>query len=121
MKQWLLVLIGVLFFCNQAWAQLIVDDININDLKDVQVCELTATRGFLSLKVTISIDYGQESNQGGSAVMDPATGKKRKFNSVVDALNFMLRNGWEYMDALAITHSSQNVYHFYFKRKKQEG
>jgi len=40
-----------------------------------------------------------------------ANGKKKKFNTMIDALNFMHSMGYEYVDAYAITLGNQNVYH----------
>ncbi len=40
------------------------------------------------------------------------------FNSMIDALNFMTKNGFEFVDAYAITVDNQNVYHYLLKNNK---
>lgn len=39
-----------------------------------------------------------------------------KFNSMIDALNYMGTQGWEFVQAYAITMGNTNVYHFLMKR-----
>lgn len=85
-----------------------------------EYCELLATSRLLSLKVTITIDFGQETTlwtkYKDQAVIDEFTGKMKTFNSVIDALNWMNSKGWEFVNAYAITISNQNVYHYLMKR-----
>lgn len=102
-------------------AQVIVENININEVEDIRVCKLLATQKWFSNKVVITIDYGQNIIWGaeGSRVLG-ADGKMRTFNSVMHAINFMEKNGWEYIDALAITIGDSNVYHFYFRKRPVE-
>ena len=40
-----------------------------------------------------------------------------KFNSMVDAMNYMGRIGWEFTQAYVITIGKQNVYHWLLKKK----
>lgn len=39
------------------------------------------------------------------------TGKNIVFNSMVDAMNFMGKLGWEFEQAYVVTMGGQNVYH----------
>ena len=39
-------------------------------------------------------------------------GKPIKFESMIDALNYMSGQGWRFVDAYAITAGNQNVYHW---------
>lgn len=43
-------------------------------------------------------------------------GKYFSFNSMIEALNFMNDNGWEFVNAYAFSTGSQSVYHFLLKR-----
>lgn len=101
--------------------QVIVEGININEVEDIRICELLATGKLFSRKVVITIDYGQNIIFGakGSRIMNE-DGKMRTFNSVMHAINFMEANGWEYIDALAITIGKTHVYHYYFRKRPKE-
>lgn len=86
-------------------------------------CELVGTAKFLSNKVTVEIDFGQETKfLADNRYKDPATGKPIAFNSMVDALNFMGDKGWEFVQAYVVTVGSggtaQNVYHWLLKKHK---
>lgn len=80
-------------------------------------CEILGVARFLSNKVTIVIDFGQLIRYGQDArYKDQSTGKPIIFNSMIDALNFMGNNGWEFVQAYTVTESSQNVYHYLLKK-----
>ena len=80
-----------------------------------QYCMLMATEKFLSLKVNIVVDFGEEKKQ----TLKDENGKDISFNSVVDALNYMNSKGWEFVNAYAISAgSSGTIYHFLMKKKK---
>lgn len=101
--------------------QVIVDGININEVEDIRVCQVLAIGKFLSEKVTILISYGQPIRYGGegSAVTYP-DGSVKTFNSVMHAINYMEKNGWEFIDALVIGTDNQRVYHYYFRKRPKE-
>lgn len=77
-------------------------------------CEIVGTGRFLSSKVNIEVDFGQYTNYfdaTGRYLVDE-NGKRIKFNSMVDAMNYMGNLGWVFEQAYVITHGTQNVYHF---------
>lgn len=81
-------------------------------------CELVGIQKFLSTKVTVSVDYGEERGFFQDTRMrDEQTGKVQSFNSMVDALNYMGNNGWEFEQAYVVTMGQQNVYHWLLKKK----
>ncbi|MCP9235129.1 hypothetical protein [Lewinella sp. JB7] len=88
-----------------SYAQVVVDGVNINNLEEVQMVRMIAQERFLSSKVTIFIDYGQSIN-GGSRnrmeVIDPSSGDRIKFNSVMHAVNYLIANGWAYVEAMVL-------------------
>lgn len=88
-----------------AFSQVVVDGVNINNLEQVSMIRMIAQERFLSTKVTIFIDYGQ-SVQGGSRqrmeVIDPRGGDRIKFNSVMHATNYLIENGWSYIEAMVL-------------------
>ena len=84
-------------------------------------CEIVGTKGMFTTKVTVEIDFGQAtkfwSSYKSKVYKDPATGEPKIFNSMVDAMNFMGVNGWEFTQAYIIGDShSGYVYHFLLKR-----
>ena len=84
-------------------------------------CEIVGTGNLLGTKISrIEIDYGQEVsfwNQYNQRTLKDDSGKVVKFNSMVDALNYMGSLGWEFAQAYVVTNGNQNVYHFLLKRK----
>lgn len=96
--------------------------VNNIPLKEINVdyIQIVGTSKLLSTKVTIEIDFGQRNkmfNFNDTSLKDE-NGKPVELNSMIDALNFMCKNGYEFVQAYAITVGSQNVYH-YLMRKKQ--
>jgi len=92
----------------------IVDEFRVRTI----YCELLGTSGLTS-KVTVTVDMGEEKGFLGlntSYIIDESTGKPKKFNSMVDAMNFMGTKGWDFVQAYAITIGSSNVYHFLLKQ-----
>jgi len=98
-----------------------VNDIPIRDI-DVEYVQIVGTSRILSTKLTIEIDFGQEnklfSSDKDTRVKD-ANGKNMIFNSMIDALNFMTKNGYEFVQAYALAITNQNVYHYLLRKKKK--
>ena len=103
-------------------AQVVVEGININERKDIEYIQMVAYGKGFSKKVTIVIDYGQQQawwTTKDQAVDDPETGKRKVFFSVIDALNFLHRQGWEYVNHEVYSEESrgmENVSHFLFRK-----
>jgi len=80
-------------------------------------CQIVGTGRLFSRKVTIEIDFGEKMQFfGDHRLRDPNTGKLIVFNSMVDALNFMGKRGWEFAQAYVVTIQNQNVYHYLLKK-----
>lgn len=78
-------------------------------------CELRGTGKFMSSKVIVTVDFGQETNiwtSSSKQYLVDERGKAKSFNSMVDAMNFMGRLGWNFEQAYIVTSGSQNVYHW---------
>ena len=75
-------------------------------------CELLGTQQFLSKKVTVQVDFGQETRYFADNRLVDADGKVIVFNSMVDAMNYMGTLGWEFEQAYVVTVGQQNVYHW---------
>ena len=83
-----------------------------------QYCEVVATARLLSNKVTIDIDYGEERSIWKDHRIRTDEGKLKKFNSVIDAVNYLGKDGWKLVNAFPIyTGSGPMVYHYVFKKE----
>lgn len=80
-------------------------------------CELVGTSKFMSNKVKVQVDYGQETSfWKGISYMKDKDGKNIEFNSMVDAMNYFGKQGWEFVQAYVVTTNNQNVYHWLLKK-----
>lgn len=50
-------------------------------------------------------------------VRDDQTGKLKLFNSMVDAMNYIGEDGWEFVQAYVVTGSNGSVYHWLLKKR----
>ena len=82
-----------------------------------QYCQVIATPKLLSNKVTIEIDFGEERSVWKDNRLRTYNGKLKKFDTIIDALNFMGREGWSFINAYPVTIGSGVVYHFAFKKE----
>ena len=83
-----------------------------------QYCEVVATARLLSNKVTVNIDYGEERSIWKDYRLRDDEGKLKKFNSVIDAINYLGKEGWKLVNAFPVTvGNSPSVYHYVFKKE----
>lgn len=71
-------------------------------------------KGLFSNKVKVNVDFGQDVSfwKAGDMRIVSEDGKDVVFNSMVDAMNFMGKCGWEFVQAYVVTEGNQNVYHW---------
>jgi hypothetical protein len=78
--------------------------------------EIVGNAKLLSTKVNVSIDFGQ--GKGGifrdNRMVDDQ-GKAITFNSMVDAMNYMANDGWEFCQAYVVGEGGSLVYHWLMK------
>lgn len=80
-------------------------------------CEIVGNQKLLSTKITVKIDFGEHMKAfADNRLTDPATGKVRVFNSMVDALNFMGKEGWECIQAYNVLVGDVNYIHYLMKK-----
>ena len=75
---------------------------------------------FFSTKVKVSMDFGEQSawaSIGGKDGVVDESGQLIKFNSMVDALNYMGERGWKFEQAYTVTAGNQNVYHWLMSKE----
>ncbi|MEP6582881.1 MAG: hypothetical protein ABJA90_01390 [Ginsengibacter sp.] len=81
-----------------------------------QYCEVIATPRSFSNKVTIDVNYGEERSLWKSNRLKDDEGKLKKFNSVIDALNYMGKDGWVFVNAFPGSITNEKIYHYVFKK-----
>ncbi len=117
MKKIIVVICVLVLFSLSINAGVVVNGEDINEM-DITFCELVAEAKLFSTKVSIVVDYGQKTKLWGKAQkIIGSDGKAKQFYSVIDALNFMDKNGWEHVDSYFLTSGKSNVLHFLFKKK----
>lgn len=82
-----------------------------------QYCQVIATPRLLSNKVTIDIDFGEEKSFWRDTRLKTDAGKIKKFNTIIDALNYMGREGWIFINAFPVRMGETEIYHFAFKKQ----
>lgn len=82
-----------------------------------QYCQVIATPRLLSNKVTIDIDFGDEKSFWRDTRIKTDAGRLKKFNTVIDALNYMGREGWIFLNAYPVRMGETEIYHFAFKKQ----
>lgn len=96
-----------------------INDVPLKDLPATYV-QIVGTGKMFSSKLNIQLDFGQRDNLWSSKEHDlrDKDGSKLEFNSMVDALNFMEANGYEFETAYTLTDSNgKSVYHFLLKKR----
>jgi hypothetical protein len=81
-----------------------------------QYCQVIATPRLLSNKVTIDIDFGDEKSFWRDTRLKSYDGRLKKFNTIIDALNFMGKEGWIFINAYPVRTNNTEIYHFGFKK-----
>ena len=98
------------------------DTIPVQETKTVFAQIMGINKNVLGIgnKLSIEIDFGDENNfwgnDGRNELVDE-NGKELKFNTMVDAMNFMGERGWIYTDSYVITVGKQNVIHWLLRKE----
>jgi len=84
-------------------------------------CQIVGTGKLMSNKVTIEIDFGQfRSIWDDNRLKDPKTGEKIIFNGMIDALNYMGKLGWQFVQSYAFSQGNgPMVYHYLLKKSNK--
>ena len=112
MKKLLFVLAVVCSF--QLRGQLIIDGKDINADDNIQIIHVSGTWivGLVKPKFIFAIDYGQkvESKQFSAKeqMIKDKDGAPQTFNSVMDGINFLIRNGWAYVNSYISTGAQES-------------
>ncbi|MDB5014145.1 MAG: hypothetical protein JWQ25_2347 [Daejeonella sp.] len=87
-----------------------------DSLKVEQFCQIIARPRLFSSRVTIDMDFGGEKKFWNDTRLKSQQGQVRKFNTVVDAMNFMAKEGWTFMNAYPVKTYGVEIYHLAFKK-----
>lgn len=111
---------SALIICRSGFSQT-VNDIPLKDFT-AQYVEIVGTRKPLTNKVLIEIDFGQVNKVWNFKDMQlrDKDNKPIILNSMIDALNFMCKNGYDFVQAYAYAEGSQSVYHYLMRRQENE-
>ena len=82
-------------------------------------CEVVATGRLFSKKVTIEVDFGEERSFFKDTRLRDDDGAVVRFNSLVDALNYMGTQNWHLVNAFPLSTGGAGgkVLHFYFRKE----
>lgn len=79
--------------------------------------ELTYTGNF-SKNSTIEADFGEETHWFKTKKLTNEKGKKLRFNTIVDALNYMGNEGWELVQIYVVPNTDNiSTQHYVFKKE----
>lgn len=98
-----------------------VNDVPIADI-DAEYIQLIAGKWpLLSSKTTVNIDFGQPAQllSNKHTVIKDKDGKKVIFNSMIEALNFMTKNGYEFVQAYVMQEGDNSYCHYLMRRKNK--
>jgi hypothetical protein len=87
-----------------------------DSVKVEQFCQVIATPRLLSNKVTIDVDFGDEKKFWSDTRLRTWEGKVKKFNTIIDAMNFMGREGWSFINAYPVKYGDSEIFHFAFRK-----
>lgn len=99
-----------------------VNDVPIKDI-DVEYVQIVGSSRTFSNKLSIEIDFGQKTkffSLNDDTTLKDEQGKTLVFNSMIDALNFMSKNGYEFVNAYTMSVDNQKVYHYLLRNKKSK-
>ena len=88
-----------------------------DSIKVEQYCQLIATPRLFSNKVTVDIDFGEEKSIWNDERLKTYDGRIRKFNTIIDALNFMGKQGWIFINTYPVQTGGTIIYHYAFKKE----
>ncbi len=82
-----------------------------------QYCQIIASPRLFSNRVTIDVDFGEEKSIWRDNRLKTYDGRLKKFNTVIDALNYMGKDGWIFINAYPVSIGASVIYHFAFKKE----
>ena len=115
MKKIITTVVLAAMFCLPLAAQT-VNDKPIREI-DSEYMQIVGIQNLMSTKVTVEVDFG-EMLSGKDVKVKDAAGKTIKFNSMIDALNFFSKNGYDFVEAYGFTDGDVKTYLYLMKKRK---
>lgn len=107
------------FFPCFGYSQIMVNEVDILQEKSAYYIKIVGTaKNLTGTKILVSVDYGQPRKFLQSQAIKDKEGKAVVFNSTVEALNFFVENGYEYVNSMFYTIGTSNVEHILLRRKE---
>ena len=116
MKKFTVTLLALLLISILATAQ--SDSIPTVLQKKFSYCEIIGTAGVAGGTVTVEIDYGQKTKIFTDTRLKNKDGKPIKFNSLIDALNYLGNDGWELVQVYTTIYSANTTRNHYLLKKE---
>ena len=87
--------------------------------KTIEVfCDLVSTKKFLGTKETITINYGnRDSLWNTDEIYTLISNELKKYNSSIDALNYMGNEGWQTISSYSTSYNSYIVEHYILRKE----
>ena len=95
-----------------------INNVPITEI-DAEYMRIIGYAKLMSNKVKVSLDFGQRNSvwTGKDDIIKDENGKNVVFNSMIDALNFMAENKYEYVNSYGVINSNNQVIDFIILRK----
>lgn len=90
---------------------------SLNGEKYATYCEMMGYSNFGVGKLKVLLDFGSVPNTKQSESIYGEDGKKMKFNSVVDAINYMAKRGWTVKANYALSEGSRGLVNHFLLEK----
>jgi hypothetical protein len=97
----------------QGEKKVIVNKVDINALPEVEYIQLLGVDE--GQKLMVEVDYGQTLSAA-ETIAGP-DGKPLQFETMISALNFMFKNGWEFVNAYEAKTREGKLYHYILRRR----
>lgn len=105
-----LTLISIFFI--QSVSNILAQNTNIaNNSGNYIFCEIYSI-SFMSSTIYVKMDTGDKKDK---IIQDKDTGKDKRFNTLIDALNYMSNDGWEFVQAYSKATPYESI-HYLLKK-----
>ncbi|RYC71170.1 MULTISPECIES: hypothetical protein [Spirosoma] len=101
-----------------ATAQVFVDGVDISK-EEITYCQLLTGSARATASTYAYIDYGQPSPYARRQVISGTDRQQIRFGSSMDALNFMVRNGWELVSSHINSDKDGAAERYYYLLRKR--
>ncbi|PHS63950.1 MAG: hypothetical protein COB12_08810 [Flavobacterium sp.] len=113
----IILLFSILFITQFSYSQVFVEDVDINEL-DIKYIQLIGVNtSMFGVKFKVFVDYGQKAKMMKADGIKDSEGETKKFNTMIDALNFMHSNGWKYINYTEAEFSGKIRYVYLLEKK----